>query len=166
MNTTQNPHGLVGHLSTFKIVPIRILTVALLSSLLPAVKADCYIDSAGYEICNGLSDPARIGIGIAFFFAFLALLTGLLFYRRRRTAQANLIYTQQAQHHGAGGVYGSPYDRGDLGPFAPQYPPPAHNGVGSPYAYDPSTGFASPVASPPQYYPPPPGSPIVTPFRK
>jgi hypothetical protein len=58
-------------------------------------------------------------------------------YRRRRAAQANLAYIQQT-HPGGGSVYGGPYGGP---PFAPQYPPPAHNGVGSPY-YDPATGFA------------------------
>lgn len=54
-------------------------------------------------------------------------------YRRRRNAQANLAYTRQTM---GGGSYG-----GGPGPYAPQYPPQTYNG--SPYTYDPTTGFAS-----------------------
>jgi hypothetical protein len=53
-----------------------------------------------------------------------------MIYRRRRAAQANLAYTRQT----GGNQFGGP------SPFPPQYPPNAYNG--SPYAYDPATGFA------------------------
>ena len=101
----------------------------------------------GVEYCDGLSPAARAGIGLGFcklplslkdglaltkevphppaVFLFLAILFGLLGYRRRRAARANLIYVQQPRP-GDGGAYG--YGGG------PQYPPQAH--------YDPNSGFA------------------------
>lgn len=67
------------------------------------------------------------------------MIFGLFAYRRRRTRQANLAYIQQTER-GSGYAYGSPY--GGPTPFSPQYPPPAHNGLNSPYFYDPASGFA------------------------
>jgi hypothetical protein len=148
----------VGRISIFPVASARILAVTLLVSFLPGVRATCWINSSGEEVCDGLTDAARVGIGIAFFLLFLAVILALMGYRRRRAAQANLAYIQQT-HPGGGSVYGGPYGGP---PFAPQYPPPAHNGVGSPY-YDPATGFAQPTASPPQYYAPPPGAPPFSP---
>jgi len=72
---------------------------------------------------------------------FFVLLSVLVAYRRRRAAQANLVYIQP-QPTGADGAFhgfaGQP-------PYAPQYPPPAHGGM-PPYTYDPNAGFA-PVRS-------------------
>ncbi|KAH9955695.1 hypothetical protein BC827DRAFT_1235734 [Russula dissimulans] len=119
----------VGRSSAFNLAPT--VAVLLLSSFLPAVRADCWIDeNTGVESCDGLSNAARIGIGAAIFLAFLFVLTSLVYYRRRRAAQANMIYAQHAQQGGGGDFY----HRG----HPPQYPPQAYNGVG----YDPSTGFA------------------------
>ena len=40
-------------------------------------------------------------------------------------------------------MYGGPYGPGGAPPpFSPQYPPPAHSGLDSPYNYDPTAGFA------------------------
>jgi hypothetical protein len=54
-----------------------------------------------------------------------------------------MAYVHQA-HRGSGAGYGGPQygSAGGPPPFAPQYPPPAHNGLNSPYVYDPSSGFA------------------------
>ena len=72
----------------------------------------------------------------------LGLILTLFAFRRRRNRRANLAYIQQTQP-GTGAMYGSPYNTaGGPPPFVPQYPPPAHNGVDSPYAYNPSSGFA------------------------
>jgi hypothetical protein len=137
----------------------RILAVTLLASLLPGVRADCWIDDNGYETCDGLSDLARALIGLAFFIVFLIVIFSLFAFRRRRNRRANLAYIQQSQPGSGAAAYGSPY--GGPAPFVPQYPPPAHNGLNSPYIYDPSTGFAPPAISPPQYYAPPPGAPPI-----
>jgi len=140
----------IGRTSASTSSSIRILTAALLIGFLPGVSASCWIDSSGVEYCDGLSPAARAGIGLAFFFLFLAVLFGLLGYRRRRANRANLVYVQQPRPGGAG-AFGSPYG-------GPQYPPQAH--------YDPNTGFAPPGGSPPQYYPPPPGAPPFSPQSK
>ncbi|KAI0247372.1 hypothetical protein BJV78DRAFT_1285606 [Lactifluus subvellereus] len=113
----------------------RILTAILLAGFLPGVRAYCWIDSNDVERCDGLSAAARSAIGLGFFLLFLGLIFGTIFYRRRRNAQANLAYTRQTMGGNQFGYGGGP------GPFVPQYPPQTYNG--SPYAYDPSTGFAS-----------------------
>lgn len=69
---------------------------------------------------------------------FLGILFSLFTYRRRRNRRANLAYIQQVQP-GTGAAYNG---AGGPPPFAPQYPPPAHNGLNYPYNYDPSSGFA------------------------
>ena len=68
---------------------------------------------------------------------FLALITSLIVYRRRRAARANLAFAQQHQQ-GGGNVYG-----GQM-PYQPQYPPQAYGGAAGihSYAYDPNAGFA------------------------
>jgi hypothetical protein len=72
----------------------------------------------------------------------LGIILTVFAVRRRRNRQANLAYIQQTQP-GTGAMYGSPYNTaGGPPPFVPQYPPPAHNGVDSPYVYNPSSGFA------------------------
>jgi len=129
---------------------IRILIATLLIGFLPGVSASCWIDSSsGVEYCDGLSPAARAAIGLGFFFVFLAVLFGILGYRRRRLARANLVYVEQGRPGDGAAFVGNPYGYGGGSP--PQYPPQAH--------YDPTTGFAPPGGSPPQYYPPPPGAP-------
>ncbi|KAI9457320.1 hypothetical protein BJY52DRAFT_1272947 [Lactarius psammicola] len=145
----------VGRRSAFS-ATARTIAAILLAGFLPGVKADCWIDSRGFERCDRLSTAARVGIGIGFFILFLALIFSLVTYRRRRAAQANLAYVHQNQPQG-GNVYNA---YGGQPPYGPQYPPPAHGGPG--YAYDPTnSGFAPPAGSPPQYYPPPPGAPPI-----
>ncbi|KAI0283245.1 hypothetical protein BC826DRAFT_1060502 [Russula brevipes] len=149
----------VGRTSTFIDSSTRIFTATLLAGFLPGVRADCWRDGQGRRYCNGLSDAARAGIGLAFFLVFLAAIFAMLTYRKRRAARANLAYVQQAQ--AGAGAYGPQYGPGGPGPY-PQYPPQAYNSNAAPYAYDPSTGFAPPTnAEPPQYYAPPLGTPPV-----
>jgi len=147
----------------------RVVFAILLASFLPGANARCWRDSQGFETCDDrLSNIARVLIGIAFFLGFLAVISGLYGYRRRRNRLANQAYIQHTQGFGSGAGYGNPYaGTGGPPPFAPQFPPPAHNGVNPPYpAYDPSSGFAPASAAPPQYYPPPPGAPPVTSFKE
>ncbi|KAI9439023.1 hypothetical protein H4582DRAFT_108738 [Lactarius indigo] len=135
----------------------RTITAILLAGLLPGVRADCWLDSEGFEHCDRLSSAARAGIGLGFFLLCLALVFSFVIRRQRRAARANLAYVQQNQHS-VGGIYNG---YGGQPPYGPQYPPQAHGGPGGvpDYAYDPNAGFAPPAGSPPQYYPPPPGSP-------
>ena len=123
----------------------------------------------GVEYCDGLSALARAMIGLALcmyrphhlplplltrpelptigrrlashrpaVLVLLAAIFTMYVYRRRRVRQSHLAYTQRGSAS-AYGPYGSP---GGPPPFSPQYPPPAHNGLNSPYFYDPATGFA------------------------
>ncbi|KAH9961877.1 hypothetical protein BJV74DRAFT_954523 [Russula compacta] len=128
----------VGRTSPFSITSTRILTATLLVSFLPAVRADCYINGDGYEVCDGLSPGARAGIGIAIFALFLLAITAMLAYRRRRANRANLAYIHQTQQ-GGGGMYGNPYGPP---PPQPQYPPQTYNSADPSYPYDPRSGFA------------------------
>jgi hypothetical protein len=67
----------------------------------------------------------------------MAVVFGIVGYRRRRLARSNLAYINQT---GNANAYGNTYGYGGgPPPFGPQYPPQAH---GSPYGYDPATGFA------------------------
>ncbi|KAH9013633.1 hypothetical protein EDB83DRAFT_287062 [Lactarius deliciosus] len=145
----------VGRTPAFNDALARTIAAILLASLLPGVRAECWLDSEGFRHCDRLSSAARAGIGLGFFLLFLALVFSLVTYRRRRAAQANLAYVQQNQHN-VGGVYNG---YGGQPPYGPQYPPQAHGGPGG--MYDPNAGFAPPAGSPPQYYPPPPGAPPV-----
>ncbi|KAF8489516.1 hypothetical protein F5888DRAFT_1160065 [Russula emetica] len=123
----------------------RIVAVILLAGFLPGAKADCWVDeNTNEETCDGLSNLARALIGLAFFLVFLGVIFSLFAFRRRRNRQANLAYIQQTRQGSGGASYGSPYSTGAGGPppFAPQYPPPTHNGVNYPYNYDPASGFA------------------------
>ncbi|KAH9167231.1 hypothetical protein EDB89DRAFT_1998543 [Lactarius sanguifluus] len=147
----------VGRTSAFNDALARTIAAILLAGLLPGVRADCWLDSQGFEHCDRLSSAARAGIGLGFFILFLALVFALVTYRRRRAAQANLAYVQQSQHN-VGGVYNG---YGGQPPYGPQYPPQAHGGG----VYDPNAGFAPPAGSPPQYYPPPPGAPPVEQYK-
>src|SRR6266851_748587 len=76
----------VGRISIFPVASARILAVTFLVSFLPGVRANCWIDAyvaihtralapiltfsplsrSGDEVCDGLTDGARVGIGIAF----------------------------------------------------------------------------------------------------
>jgi len=149
--------SIIGRTSVFTTASTRIFTAILLVGFLPGVSATCWIDeSSNREFCDGLSPAARVGIGIGFFLLFMAVVFGLVGYRRRRFARSNLAYINQTGNPNA---YGNSYGYGGgPPPFGPQYPPQAH---GSPYGYDPATGFAPPASSPPQYYAPPPGAPPV-----
>jgi len=142
---------------------IRIFAISLLASFLPGVGAACWEDSDGFRTCNGLSKGAGIVIGVVTFIALIIFFLSMSTYcRRRHQRQVYLARVQQTQHGGTGAAYESPYGfAGAPPPFSPQYPPPAHSGLDSPYNYDPAAGFAPPSA-PPQYYPPPPGVPPVT----
>jgi len=138
----------------------RIFAVTLLAGFVPGVKANCWFDSDGVKTCNGLSNAARIVLGIVLFLFLAAMILSFSVYcRRRNERRVNLARIQQTQR-GSGAAYGSPY--GSAGGPAPQYPPPAHDGLNHPYTYDPTTGFAPPSVPPPQYYPPPPGAPPIT----
>jgi hypothetical protein len=143
----------VGRISVLNTALTRTVAIILLAGLLPGVKADCWIDSDGFEHCDGLSTGARIGIGIGLWIIFLSLIFAMIVHRRRRAAQANLAFAQQNQQGAFGGQM----------PYQPQYPPQAYGGAAGihPHAYDPNAGFAPPASSPPQYYPPPPGAPPV-----
>jgi hypothetical protein len=73
---------------------------------------------------------------------FLSVIFTLFAYRRRRNRRANLAYIQQTQPGSGAAALGSPYSgAGGSPPFAPQYPPPTHNG-NYPYNYNPNSGFA------------------------
>jgi len=141
----------------------RILTVTLLAGFLPCVKADCWEDSDGFKTCDGLSNTARIVIGVVIAVVVVVIILGLSVYRKRRiNRQANLAFIQPTQQE-SGGAYGP---GGGPTPFGLQPPPPAHNDVNYPYTYDSTTGFAPSPGPPPQYYPPPPGVPPTTSRQK
>jgi len=149
--------------------PNRIFAFTLLASFLPGVKADCWVDSDGFKTCNGLSKATGIVIGVVTFIALIIFFLSLSVHcRRRNQRRVYLARVQQTQPGSGGGAgYGVPYGSASSPPpFSPQYPPPAHSGLESPYAYDPATRFAPPSAPPPQYYPPPPGAPPVTSYQK
>lgn len=75
-----------------------------------------------------MSNPSTV-------FVFLAVLFGILGYRRRRLARANLVYVQQPRPGDGAAFDGNPYGYGGSGGGPPpQYPPQVH--------YDPTTGFA------------------------
>ena len=90
-------------------------------------------------------DPTRTFIGDGSLRPAVLVLLAVIFtmyaYRRRRVRQSHLAYVQQAQQ-GSGSAYGPYGSPGGPPPFSPQYPPPTHNGLNSPYFYDPTTGFA------------------------
>ncbi|KAH9167230.1 hypothetical protein EDB89DRAFT_135023 [Lactarius sanguifluus] len=89
-------------------------------------------------------------------FYFLALIFSLVTYRRRRTTQANQQQHQPNDESAYNGHDGLP-------PYAHQYPLQAQGVPGDipDYAYDPNGRVAPPAGSPPQYYPSPPGAPLV-----
>ncbi|KAH9059640.1 hypothetical protein EDB87DRAFT_752195 [Lactarius vividus] len=138
----------------------RTIVIILLADLLPSVKADCWIDSDGFEHCKR-SLASRLGIAVAssIFISILAWSLGTCGRRRRRAAVAKLANAQKNQQNGESANNGS----SGQPPNAPRYPPQAHSGpdIVFQYAYDPNTGFAPPARSPPQYYMPPPGAPLV-----
>jgi len=143
----------------------RILVITLLAGFLPGVKATCWEDSNGDRTCNGLSNTARIVLGVVISLAVVAVIIGLYAHRRRRVRQANLAYIQQTQR-GSGAANEDPYGpAGGPTSFASQPPPQAHGGFNSRDNYDPSTGF-SPSSGPPPYYPPPSGVPPVKSYQK
>jgi len=64
---------------------------AVLLPFLPGVLANCFIDDNGFERCNdGLSNAARIGIGIAGSVILIAIISIVI--RRRRLQQYYLSY--------------------------------------------------------------------------
>ncbi|KIO25122.1 hypothetical protein M407DRAFT_94329 [Tulasnella calospora MUT 4182] len=136
----------------------RTALTVLAASLLPQAQAYCYYDVYGYYRCTGLSNPARIGIGIAVVILGLVVICLAGWYRRRRIASINKSFTtqggqqpyqpgyyppQQGQQY-----YGSPQP-GPYGEWQPapgtQYPPNAYTGA--------------PPSSGPGTYAPPPGPP-------
>ncbi|KAN0114162.1 hypothetical protein V8E52_006960 [Russula decolorans] len=154
----------IGRLSMLSMASSHIAVLILLSGFLPGAKADCWVDeNTNEETCDGLSNLARVLIGLAFFLVFLSVIFTIFAIRRRRSRRANLAYIHQTQPGSGGAAFGTPYSGTDgPPPFTPQYPPPSHNGANYPYNYDPSSGFAPPAAAPPQYYGPPPGAPPIT----
>ena len=104
------------------------------------------LSSSGYEVCDdGLNNTIRIIIGIAAcnppspllinftpltnpFSPVISLVSilSLIGYRRRRAAQANIVYLQQVPQ-ARGGMNGSPYGPNGGPPSAPPpYPPPTY----------------------------------------
>lgn len=90
----------------------------------------------GLSVCNSpsplvdqshsLTNPTPLPPAFVFF-AILSTFS-LIVYRRRRAAQASLVYVQQAPQ-GRGGVNGSPYGPNGGPPFAPpQNPAQTYNG--------------------------------------
>ncbi|KAH9019744.1 hypothetical protein EDB84DRAFT_609813 [Lactarius hengduanensis] len=159
-----------GRTSTFTAAQTRTIVAILLADLLPGVKADCTIDRyalptvsspytdwmlllSGDEHCT-LSVAARVGFGFLLAFLIIAL-AWYMRYRHRRAARIYLANALQTHARSANNRSGGPRP-----PNTPQYPPPARGSPGAVplYAYDPSTGFAPPARSPPQYYTPPPGA--------
>ncbi|KAH9013632.1 hypothetical protein EDB83DRAFT_287815 [Lactarius deliciosus] len=160
----------VGRTSAFGPAQTRTIAIILLADLLSGVKADpdpwadCWIEfihpAHGTLHCNHLSAAARAGIYLGLFilflalFYFLALIFSLVTYRQRRTTQPNQQHqpSDESTYNGHDG----------LPPYAHQYPLQVQ-GVGDvpDYAYDPNGRVAPSAGSPPEYYPPPPGAPLV-----
>jgi len=134
-----------------------IFAATALGGSIPGVAASCWIDSDGYEYCDGLSYTVRIIIGLSVSIFCIAILT-LIAYRRRRAAQANVVYLQQAPQV-PGGVNGAPYGPNGVPPSMPPQYPTQYNGP-------PTTGFGQPVTSPHQNYGPPSGGPPVFTVQK
>ncbi|KLO07155.1 hypothetical protein SCHPADRAFT_1001874 [Schizopora paradoxa] len=89
---------------------IMLLRALILSALLPGVLADCFIDADGFERCNdGLSNAARIGIGIAGAVLLIAALGIMQCIRRRRLQKYYLSYLPP---QGAPPVQPQPYYAG------------------------------------------------------
>ncbi|KAH8988683.1 hypothetical protein EDB86DRAFT_2030309 [Lactarius hatsudake] len=158
----------VGRTSAFGAAQTRTIAIILLADLLSGVKADpdpwadCWIEfthpARGTLHCNHLSAAALAGIYLGLFilfltlFYFLALIYSLVTYRRRRTTQAN--HQHQPNDDSA-------YDgHDDLPPYAHQYPLQAQ-GVPGDVPDDSNARVAPPAGSPPQYYLPPPGAPLI-----
>ena len=74
--------------------------------------------------------------------AFLAAAFTFSYCWKQRKRRAEQALAQQTQR-GGGATYRSQYSSAG-GPrlFAPQAPPPVHNGLNSPYIYDTTPGFA------------------------
>ena len=89
----------------------------------------------------GTPHHLRLALVIALIIFFLSL---SVHCRRRNQRRVYLSRAQQTQPGSGGGAgYGLPYGSANSPPpFSPQYPPPAHSGLESPYAYDPATRFA------------------------
>ncbi|KAH9013631.1 hypothetical protein EDB83DRAFT_287816 [Lactarius deliciosus] len=153
---------MLGRSSTFSAAQTRTIVAILLADLLPGVKADCTVDRFGDEHCT-LSVAARVGLGFLLAFLIIAL-AWYMRYRHRRAAQIYIANALQNQQNARSANNGS---GGPRPPNTPQYPPPARGSPGAVplYAYDPSTGFAPPARSPPQYYTPPPGMPPVEQYK-
>lgn len=87
---------------------------------------------------RGTPTILRLALVIALIIFFLSL---SIHCRRRNQRRVYLARVQPGTGGGAG--YGVPYGSAcSPPPFSPQYPPPAHSGLESPYAYDPATRFA------------------------
>jgi len=149
-----------------------LVATSLVLALSPLVRAEnCYYNSFGQEYCSGLSNGARIGIGVGVFVVGVILICALGAMRRRRVRRINKAYALAQQNGGSGGLQPQPgfgggsyrpssgygpnagqtqypqqaYAPGGPGTYAPPPgPPPVNN------AYKPPAG-GPPGAAPPQY---------------
>ncbi|KAH8988681.1 hypothetical protein EDB86DRAFT_2030705 [Lactarius hatsudake] len=148
----------VGRTSIFSAMQTRTIVIILLADLLPGVKADCWIDSDGFEHCN-TSLASRLGIAVAstghslFSSVCITQQTSALSYLYQRTGLVLGHLRTAPPARCTGQTCQRPAEPAEWRIVSLAASPTT--------AYDPNAGFAPPAGSPPQYYPPPPGAPSV-----
>ncbi|KAI9453229.1 hypothetical protein F5148DRAFT_483126 [Russula earlei] len=137
---------MIGPTSTFRKASTRILTVAFLSSFLPATEASCSTDSQGNETCKSDAGEVVGGIAIVIFILLVAV-----WIRKRRAAAAILADFQSRR--AAEEAEDARFSRA-ASLFEPQYPREVHVHIESPpHDYDTTSGFAQRYWSSPQNSP-------------
>ncbi|KAG8951483.1 hypothetical protein FRC04_006015 [Tulasnella sp. 424] len=153
----------------------NIAAIALLSSaFLPQALASCYVDRYGRRRCSGLSNGARIGIGIAIAVVGLLVLCFAAWLRRRQMRRANkafIVHGGQQPYQPGFNQPNQPVSRQPIGGYknqqpgttGTQYPAAAHTPInhstGGPGTFNPPPGPPPPtenvLGKPPSY----PGAP-------